>query len=59
MYVINTVILFAMVMVVMWNVNPELAMYALIPLPLLALCIFLLNSVIERKSEKFNSNFPH
>ncbi len=52
MYVINTVILFAMVMVVMWNVNPELAMYALIPLPLLALCIFLLNSVIERKSEK-------
>ena len=51
MYIINTVILFIMVAITMYRVNGELTLYALAPLPLLAVCIFFVNSIIERRSE--------
>ncbi len=55
MYIINTVILFAMVSYTMYRVNGELTLYALAPLPVLAGCIFFVNSIIERRSEAIQS----
>ncbi len=51
MYIINTVILFFMVAYTMYQVNAELTFYALAPLPVLAVCIYFVNSIIERRSE--------
>ncbi|MEI7801840.1 MAG: ABC transporter ATP-binding protein [Bacteroidota bacterium] len=51
MYIINTVILFFMVAYTMYQVNAELTFYALAPLPVLAVCIFFVNSIIEKRSE--------
>ncbi len=55
MYIINTVILFFMVAYTMYRVNGELTLYALAPLPVLAVCIFFVNSIIERRSEAIQS----
>lgn len=55
MYIINTVILFFMVAYTMYRVNGELTLYALAPLPVLAGCIFFVNSIIERRSEAIQS----
>ena len=55
MYIINTIILFAMVSFTMYRVNGELTLYALIPLPVLAVCIFFVNSIIEKRSEAIQS----
>ncbi len=55
MYIINTIILFAMVSFTMYRVNEELTLYALIPLPVLAVCIFFVNSIIEKRSEAIQS----
>jgi ATP-binding cassette subfamily B protein len=51
MYTINTVVLFAMVIAVMFGVNPELSLYVLIPMPILALAIYYVSNIINRKSE--------
>lgn len=51
MYIFNTVVLFFMVAYTMYRVNGELTLYALAPLPVLAVCIFFVNSIIERRSE--------
>jgi len=39
----------------MYRVNEELTLYALIPLPVLAVCIFFVNSIIEKRSEAIQS----
>ena len=51
MYVINTSVLFVMVVFAMMKVNEELTFFSLLPLPLLAASIFYVNSIIEKKSE--------
>lgn len=51
MYTINTVVLFAMVMTTMVYVNAELTFYVLLPMPLLALTIYLVNNTIIKRSE--------
>jgi ATP-binding cassette, subfamily B, multidrug efflux pump len=52
MYGLTLVTLFLMVIPYMFHINAELTWYALSPLPLLSLSIFLVNNKIERRSEQ-------
>ncbi|MFD0792319.1 ABC transporter ATP-binding protein [Mucilaginibacter litoreus] len=52
MYTINTVILFILVIYAMLTVNVRLAIFSVLPLPVLALIIFYVNNIIEHRSEK-------
>jgi ATP-binding cassette subfamily B multidrug efflux pump len=52
MYTINTVVLFIMVIYFMLRVNVTLAVYSVLPLPLLALLIYYVNNIINFRSEK-------
>jgi ATP-binding cassette, subfamily B, multidrug efflux pump len=52
MYAINTFVLFILVIIAMVNVNLKLAVYCLLPLPLLVVTIYFVNSIINKKSEK-------
>ncbi|MXV52494.1 ATP-binding cassette domain-containing protein [Pedobacter sp. HMF7647] len=51
MYTINTVVLSVMIIFAMITVNIKLAVYCLLPLPLLVLAIYFVNSIINRRSE--------
>jgi|SRR5690606_28045303 len=52
MYAINTLVLSIMVIVAMVNVNPRLAMYSLLPIPILTALLFIVNRIINRRSER-------
>lgn len=52
MYTINTIVLFILTIIAMVSVNLKLAIFCLIPLPLLAITIYYVNSIINHKSEK-------
>lgn len=52
MYTINLVVLFVMVILTMWNVNSELTIYVLTPLPILSVLIYWVSKQINKKSER-------
>ena len=52
MYTINTVVLFIMIVGFMFSVNAKLALYSLLPLPLLAITIYYVNTMINNRSER-------
>jgi ATP-binding cassette subfamily B multidrug efflux pump len=52
MYSINTVILFILVIYAMVTVNLRLAIFSILPLPVLAVIIFYVNTIIEHRSEQ-------
>src|SRR4051812_33193330 len=52
MYTLNTVVLFAMVIYLMLTVNVRLAVFSLLPLPILAFIIYYVNNIINFRSEK-------
>jgi ATP-binding cassette subfamily B multidrug efflux pump len=52
MYTINTVVLFVLVIYAMLTVNVRLAIFSVLPLPVLAVIIFYVNTVIEFRSEQ-------
>ncbi len=52
MYGINLVILFPMVIGYMLTVNVPLTLYSLLPLPVLSLSIYVVNNMINERSEK-------
>jgi len=52
MYTINTVVLFIMVIYAMLAVNVRLAVFSVLPLPILALIIYYVNNMINHRSEK-------
>ena len=52
MYTINTVVLFIMVIYAMVAVNVRLAVFSVLPLPILAVIIYYVNNVINHRSEK-------
>jgi ATP-binding cassette subfamily B protein len=52
MYTINTVVLFVMVIYVMLTVNVRLAIWSVLPLPVLAIIIYYVNNTINFRSEK-------
>ena len=52
MYTINTIVLFVMVIYAMLTVNVRLAVYSVLPLPILAVIIYYVNNIIHFRSEK-------
>ena len=52
MYGINLVVLFVLVISYMVSVNGKLTFYVLLPLPLLSVSIYFVNSIIMRRSEE-------
>lgn len=52
MYSINTVVLSIMVIAAMLSVNQRLAIYALLPIPILSIVILIVNKIINKRSEK-------
>ncbi|SHO63729.1 ABC transporter ATP-binding protein [Algoriphagus zhangzhouensis] len=52
MYGLNLLILFPLVISYMVMVNPELTLYALLPLPVLSISIYFVNNLINERSEK-------
>jgi len=52
MYTINTVVLFIMAIYVMLTVNVSLAIWSVLPLPILAVIIYYVNNTINYRSEK-------
>ena len=55
MYVINLVVLIALCMWKMISVSPSLTLYAVAPLPILALSIFVVNKIVNKKSEQIQA----
>lgn len=52
MYAINTVVLSIMVIYAMYSVNPRLATYALLPIPILSVLILFINKIINQRSAR-------
>lgn len=59
MYSINTVILFILVIYAMVSVNLRLAIFSILPLPVLAVVIFYVNTVIEFRSEQIQKRLSN
>jgi ATP-binding cassette subfamily B protein len=52
MYSINTIVLFIMVIYAMLTVNVRLAVFSILPLPILVVSIYYVNNIINLRSEK-------
>lgn len=52
MYAINTLVLSIMVIYAMYDVNPKLATYSLLPIPVLSVVILYVNKIINQRSER-------
>lgn len=55
MYIINLVVISALSIYGMMKVSASLTLYVLLPLPVLALSIYYVNKIVNRKSEKIQS----
>ncbi len=55
LYAVNLVAMFAVVLFCMFSVDTELAFWALAPLPVLAVSIFFVNNLIEKRSDEMQS----
>ena len=56
MYGINLLLLFPMVIYQMLRVNAELTFYALLPLPILSVSIYVVNNIINKRSEEIQES---
>jgi ATP-binding cassette subfamily B protein len=56
MYGLTLVTLFMMLIPYMFKISPELTWYALSPLPLLSLSIFLVNNKVEKRAEQIQES---
>lgn len=52
MYTINTAVLFLLIITSMYDVNATLATFCLLPLPVLVITIYFVNTLINKKSEQ-------
>ncbi|MCC8425547.1 ABC transporter ATP-binding protein [Mucilaginibacter sp. UR6-11] len=52
MYALNTVVLFTMAIIFMLMVNVRLAIFSILPMPILAVMIYYVNNIINFRSEK-------
>nr|MBI1232645.1 ATP-binding cassette domain-containing protein [Cytophagales bacterium] len=59
MYGINLVVLFPMVIAYMLSVNVPLTVYSLLPLPVLSLSIYVVNNMINERSEKIQRSLSN
>ncbi|SFG74521.1 ABC transporter ATP-binding protein [Pedobacter insulae] len=55
MYAINTAVLFCLIIYFMFSVNVKLALFCLLPLPVLVITIYYVNTLINLKSEKIQA----
>lgn len=55
MYLVNLITLISMSVFFMFKRQPELTLYVLAPLPILAATIYIVNSIIHRKSERLQA----
>ncbi|RTL56122.1 MAG: ABC transporter ATP-binding protein [Sphingobacteriales bacterium] len=55
MYLTNLVAVIVMCSFYMWHKNQELTLWALAPLPLLAITIYFVNNIINKKSERIQA----
>ncbi|MEO6071016.1 MAG: ABC transporter ATP-binding protein [Chitinophagaceae bacterium] len=56
MYLFNLIALISLSVFFMYRRSPELTLYVLSPLPLLAITIYLVNTIIHKKSEQVQAN---
>jgi ATP-binding cassette subfamily B multidrug efflux pump len=56
MYGINLITLFLMVVPYMFSINFKLTLYTLLPLPILSVSIFYVNTIIEQKSDQIQKS---
>ena len=56
MYLINLVALITLTVFFMYKRSPELTLYVLAPLPILAITIYLVNTIIHNKSEQLQAS---
>lgn len=56
MYSANLIVLITVTVYFMFQVNVELTLYTLIPLPILAIIIYYVNQIIHRKSERIQED---
>ena len=52
MYTVNTAVLFLLIITSMYSVNSTLATFCLLPLPILVVTIYFVNTLINKKSEQ-------
>ncbi len=52
MYIVNTIITFSLTIIAMGKIDVELSIYVLLPLPVLAISIYLVSNIINKKSTK-------
>lgn len=55
MYTINAIVLFVLVIGTMLSINVELTIYTVLPLPVLVVVIYYVNSLINKKSEEIQT----
>ncbi|GGH13902.1 ABC transporter ATP-binding protein [Sphingobacterium alkalisoli] len=55
MYAINTVVLSVMIIFAMYDVNPTLATYALLPIPIISIVILFVNRIINKRSTRIQA----
>ncbi len=55
MYAINTVALSLLVIYAMYDVNPRLATYSLLPIPIIAVIILFINKIINKRSTRIQA----
>ena len=56
MYTINTIIRFAVVIIYMYSISPQLTFYTLLPLPFLSYLIYKVSKEINKRSTLFQEN---
>lgn len=55
MYAINTIVLSVMIIYAMYDVNPTLATYALLPIPIISVVILFVNRIINKRSTRIQA----
>lgn len=56
MYGLNLFILFLILIPYMISINPKLTLYTLVPLPILSICIYYVNNIINKRSEEIQKS---
>jgi ATP-binding cassette, subfamily B, multidrug efflux pump len=56
MYLANLLAIISLSVFYMWKRSPELTIYVLLPLPILAVAIYLINNTIHKKSEQIQES---
>ena len=59
MYGINMLAMVLLIVPFMFSINPRLALYTLLPLPILSVSIYFVNQIVNRRSEQIQRQLSH